>query len=464
MRIKSSRILKFLNIILPIIIILGEALLFFRNYMYNNRERVCSLSETQQGADYVFDGVTLRITTRGGDSGAWLADEMASDSGDILFTSAVGTIYELEVINGSTEILTDWTARIEIPEDMWVNNTWNGGVEYHQNVLGGSEAVQTIDLADYSEYDIALEHSMTGVGPMIRLYKGDSFVYYPDPDMNEMPIQPSKGGAGKESSVKIGFIMYIADRPIDYTADFSSAQICYHLKRSIFSDPLFWMMCVLAVVWVSCLLSMIIIKINLKRFVEQQKRDAKALEQTMQTFVNFIEAKDPSTMGHSLRVAKYSKMLAGKLGYPEEECHRIYCIALMHDCGKIYIPDDILTKPGRLTDEEYEIMKKHTVYGSEILRDFTAIEDIGTGALSHHERYDGKGYPNGLAGENIPMIARIICVSDAFDAMNSRRCYRDNLSRDAIISELENNRGKQFDPRITDCLLSLIESSEIDIG
>lgn len=142
---------------------------------------------------------------------------------------------------------------------------------------------------------------------------------------------------------------------------------------------------------------------------------------------------------------------------------RIYCIALMHDCGKIYIPDGILTKPGRLTDDEYEIMKKHTVYGSEILRDFTAIEDIGTGALSHHERYDGKGYPNGLAGEEIPMIARIICVSDAFDAMNSSRCYRSNLSAKVIISELKNNRGKQFDPHITDCLLSLIDSGEIKI-
>lgn len=464
MKIKSSRTLKILNIILPVAVISCGTLIFLRNYLYNTRERVCSLSEAaREGTAFVSDDISVRITTRGGESGSWLSDEMVCSDGSTLFTSAVGTIYELEVINNSPDILTDWTAEIEIPEDMWVNNTWNGDVEYHQNVLSGSEAVQTLDLSDYSEYDIALECGMTGVGPMVSLYRGDRFIYYPDSDMNEMPIQPKKEGSARESSVKIGFIMYIADKPVDYEADFSVGEVRYHLKASVFTNPLFWAVCALAVVWRSCLMSMIIIRVNLKRFVEQQKRDAKALEQTMQTFVNFIEAKDPSTMGHSLRVAKYSEMLAKKLGYPEEECHRIYCIALMHDCGKIYIPDGILTKPGRLTDDEYEIMKKHTVYGSEILRDFTAIEDIGTGALSHHERYDGKGYPNGLAGEEIPMIARIICVSDAFDAMNSSRCYRSNLSAEVIVSELKNNRGKQFDPHITDCLLSLIDSGEIKI-
>lgn len=109
-------------------------------------------------------------------------------------------------------------------------------------------------------------------------------------------------------------------------------------------------------------------------------------------------------------------------------------------------------------------MKKHTIYGSEILRDFTAIERMGSGSLCHHERYDGKGYPNGLAGEDIPLIARIICVSDSFDTMNSRRCCRNNLSEEVIISELQNNKGKQFDPNIIDCLMSLIESGAISIS
>ena len=135
----------------------------------------------------------------------------------------------------------------------------------------------------------------------------------------------------------------------------------------------------------------------------------------------------------------------------------------MHDCGKLYIPDEILTKPARLTNEEYEVMKKHTVYGSNILRDFTSIKDIQLGAMYHHERYDGKGYPTGKSGEDIPLIARIICVSDAFDAMNSQRCYRANLSPEVIQSELKNNKGTQFDPIIVDHLLKLIDDGRIKL-
>ena len=109
-------------------------------------------------------------------------------------------------------------------------------------------------------------------------------------------------------------------------------------------------------------------------------------------------------------------------------------------------------------------MKKHTVYGGDILRDFSSIDGIGTGALCHHERYDGSGYPNGLAGEDIPIIARIICVSDAFDAMNSKRCYRSNLDADVILDELKKNKGKQFDPIIVDHLLKLISTGAININ
>lgn len=465
MKIKSSRFLKFLNIILPIIILIGGAALFLQNYIYNTRERVCSFSEAERsGTAFVFSDITVDIVTRGGDSGSWESENFSDSNGEPLFEQAVGTIYEMVVANNSPDTLTEWTAVVYIPEDMCVNNTWNGDFEFHQNVRSGKEAVQTLNLAEYSRYDITLESCITSVGAMVKLYEGDYFVYYPNPDVSEMPIPPKKEGADKDSSTRIGFIMYIDNRTIDYIADFSEGEIRYRLQTSVLKNPFFWLLGVITVIWISCLLAMIIVKMNLKRFIEQQKRDAKALEQTMQTFVNFIEAKDPSTMGHSLRVAQYSRMIAEKMGFPAEECHRIYYIALMHDCGKIYIPDEILTKPGKLTEQEYGIMKKHTVYGSEILRDFTAIEGMGTGALSHHERYDGKGYPNGTAGEDIPIIARIICVSDAFDAMNSRRCYRSNLSSDVIISELKSNRGKQFDPNVTDCLMSLIESGAISMS
>ena len=138
-------------------------------------------------------------------------------------------------------------------------------------------------------------------------------------------------------------------------------------------------------------------------------------------------------------------------------------MALLHDCGKIGVPDSILRKPGKLTDEEFEIIKSHTVRGGEILNAFKSLENVGEGALYHHERYDGKGYPEGKSGDDIPFIARMICVADSFDAMNSIRVYRKKLTGDRIVSEIEKNKGKQFDPQIADVMLRLISEGRIII-
>jgi HD-GYP domain-containing protein (c-di-GMP phosphodiesterase class II) len=151
------------------------------------------------------------------------------------------------------------------------------------------------------------------------------------------------------------------------------------------------------------------------------------------------------------------------MGYEGEELDRIYYVALLHDCGKIGVPDQILSKPGRLTDEEYDIIKSHTVRGGEILERFKSLKNVGEGARYHHERFDGKGYPEGKKGEEIPLIARMICVADAFDAMNSNRVYRKRLTREHILSEIETNKGKQFDPKIADILLRLIKEGKINI-
>ena len=149
------------------------------------------------------------------------------------------------------------------------------------------------------------------------------------------------------------------------------------------------------------------------------------------------------------------------MGYEGEELDRIYYVALLHDCGKMGIPDSILCKPGKLTTEEFEIIKSHTTRGGEILSNFKSLENAGVGALYHHERYDGRGYPQGLKGEEIPLIARMICVADAFDAMNSSRVYRAKLSKEFIISEFEKYRGTQFDPNIADIMLRLIREGKI---
>ena len=156
-------------------------------------------------------------------------------------------------------------------------------------------------------------------------------------------------------------------------------------------------------------------------------------------------------------------MIAKELGYSEEQCENLRKIAILHDIGKIGIPDSVLNKPAKLTDEEYAIMKSHVIRGAEILRNFTMIENVADGALYHHERYDGRGYANGLKGEEIPLNARIIGIADAFDAMTAYRVYRKKLDLDYVIGELKKGRGTQFDPKLVDIMLRLIENGTVDV-
>ena len=219
---------------------------------------------------------------------------------------------------------------------------------------------------------------------------------------------------------------------------------------------------VLAAIWLIALIIYTIISIQIRKYNERHERDNEIINESMETFIGFIDAKDPYTNGHSIRVAKYTRIIAEELGYKGEELERIYYVALLHDCGKIGVPDNILGKPDRLTDEEFEIIKSHTVRGGEIMSHFKSLENAGEGALYHHERYDGKGYPEGKAGEDIPFIARIICVADSYDAMNTNRVYRNKLTMDDIIAEIERNKGKQFDPKIADVFLELYKNDQID--
>ena len=199
-------------------------------------------------------------------------------------------------------------------------------------------------------------------------------------------------------------------------------------------------------------------------YLKKEQKDIQLLfEQTAEALASAIDAKDKYTHGHSNRVADYTRMIAEELGVEGEELDRIYYVALLHDCGKIGVPDKILRKPERLNDEEFEVIKSHTVHGGEILDHFKSLNNVGEGALYHHERYDGRGYPEGRKGEDIPLIARMICVADSFDAMNSNRVYRKKLTKEDILNEIEKNKGTQFDPKIADVFLGLIKSGKIDM-
>lgn len=185
------------------------------------------------------------------------------------------------------------------------------------------------------------------------------------------------------------------------------------------------------------------------------------LSQTAEALAEAIDAKDSYTKGHSSRVAKYSAMIAEAAGKTKDECDEIYLIALLHDVGKIAVPGSIINKPGRLTDEEYEIIKTHPTRGKEILEKISISPNLAIGAHYHHERYDGKGYPEGLKGEEIPEIARIIAVADTYDAMTSKRSYRDGLPIEKVIAELKNGMGSQFDTRFAGIMVDLINDQKV---
>lgn len=176
----------------------------------------------------------------------------------------------------------------------------------------------------------------------------------------------------------------------------------------------------------------------------------------IKALVKTIDAKDPYTNGHSVRVAEYSKMIAEQEYSDTQKIQNIHNIALLHDIGKIAIPDEIINKPGKLTDEEYNLIKAHTITGAQILSEISSYPDLINGAKYHHERYDGRGYPCGLKGEEIPEIAAIIGVADAYDAMTSNRSYRKMLPQDVVRNEISKGLGTQFHPKWGKIMLQLI--------
>lgn len=182
------------------------------------------------------------------------------------------------------------------------------------------------------------------------------------------------------------------------------------------------------------------------------------------TIASIIEAKDSYTKGHSARVAEYSAILAKALGWKDEEIQNLKYIALLHDIGKIGIPDHVLNKPGKLTEMEFNIIKSHTTIGGDILKDIKTIRHVDSGARFHHEKFDGSGYPGNVSGNGIPAVARIISIADAYDAMNSKRVYRDAMSQEAIRMELIQGRGKQFDPDYLDVFLNLLAEGKVVVA
>ena len=207
------------------------------------------------------------------------------------------------------------------------------------------------------------------------------------------------------------------------------------------------------------LIIVIVLLIIMGRSNSKQEQSAK-LTSVVETLAAAIDAKDKYTNGHSGRVAEYSVEIARRYGYSEKRLDELYIMGLLHDVGKIGISDAVINKPGKLTKEEYEIIKTHPLIGAQILAKASQMSSMARAARWHHEHYDGTGYPEGLMGSEIPEEARIIAVADAYDAMTSRRSYRDILQQDEVRREIEDGKGTQFDPTFADIMLRIIDEDK----
>lgn len=274
----------------------------------------------------------------------------------------------------------------------------------------------------------------------------------------EAVVLNSKSGSVSYTNLPGGeYIFKVWVYKLGDTENYAEYTLQLTKERQLYEIPLFWIVIGLAGAAVVALIVLLIANSRVQRIHRRQQEYKSIVEQSLRTFAKTIDAKDNYTKGHSTRVAAYSRELAKRLGMSTDEQERIYYIALMHDIGKIGVPDSILNKPGKLTEEEMNVIRSHVNVGGEILKDFTALEGISDGAKYHHERCDGKGYCMGLTKDEIPKVARIIGVADSYDAMASDRCYRKALPQDVIIDELKQCSGTQFDPEVVPHMLAMIE-------
>ena len=239
-------------------------------------------------------------------------------------------------------------------------------------------------------------------------------------------------------------------------------------KKGFFEKPLVKACALLLIAGVICVLVVIYTSHRTRRLEKRSQEQKQLIREIVEAFSNVIDMKDQYTKGHSARVAEYTVMLAKELGIDEETTETYYCIALLHDIGKIGIPPEVLNKPGKLSDEEFGVIKSHSALGFEALKNISILPDLATGAGAHHERPDGKGYPKGLKGDEIPRVAQIIAVADCFDAMYSNRPYRKRMNFEKVVEIIKGASGTQLMPDVVDAFLRLVEQGKMrapdDIG
>lgn len=396
----------------------------------------------------------VEVAQRGTDpSDIWRTSIPALNSTKPGSGELVGIVYSGILENYASKIVLNWSLELEIEEDCYLNNCWNGSVEILQHNGRHFVKQKFMSFKSINPRDMKIDYIFSRQkNLLIPLKKGDKVIYYSDKIVNAHI-------KGFNPSDEFGFIFYTPENadPLE----FNNWKLNYEYKDAIFYEPSFYVFSVMLLIWAIFFIFIIRVR-SLKASKERDRfHDQQTIEQIMKILSNFIDAKDAYTGGHAERVGLYSKMIAEVLGKSETEARTIYYCGLLHDCGKIAIPDEILRKPERLTDEEFSVIKTHTTKGFTLLNTLSSIPEACEVARFHHERWDGRGYPYGLKGKDIPEFARIVCLADSFDTMNSNRYYRNALKKEQIVEELTKAKGTQFDPQIVDAFLSLIDKGII---
>ena len=355
--------------------------------------------------------------------------------------------YYLQSTNGIFVYDFNLTRDVPPPAKIAVSSVDLDGAHYYGNSIDIGKDV----------YRVAFNLSVFGFRPnngYTTYYKldgiDDEFTVYSD-DNRSIYYTNLPGGS-------YDFHIYVTD---EYGQTSNRIQIHLEKEKKFFEQWWFWAILLVIAAAAVYLVTSLIIRFKTRQSLKRQLEYKNITLEAIQAIARTIDAKDEYTNGHSIRVGAYSKLIAENMGMNSDEVDNIYYIALLHDIGKIAIPDSILNKPGKLTDQEFKVMKSHTTRGAGILKGISTIPQIIEGARSHHEKYDGSGYPEGISGEAIPFVARIICCADCFDAMASKRVYKDPFSLDVIIKEFERCSGTQFDPKISGVVVDLIAAGKL---
>ncbi len=335
---------------------------------------------------------------------------LASAGSQWMDQGKVITQYDIVLVNESPYPIHDWRVTINVADDSLIDSSWNG----------------------------------------FWSHAGDKIFYEPAEFNNNV-------APGERKS--FGLVMVSAE-----AFTMNEVTLDYYESRELKRYAVFWVFIGIISAAAIAFIFVEVVNAKISNYAKTHAAYKDLVSESLRTIANIIDTKDEYTKGHSVRVAIYSRMIAERMGMNEHDQERIYYIGLLHDIGKVGIPASILTKPGRLNDEEFEIIKRHPSMGAQIMKDFSSIPGVQNGIKYHHERYDGKGYNEGLKGEEIPLEGRIICVADSYDAMSSKRCYRNSLSYDFILDELKRNSGTQFDPDILVHMVALVEEGYAPIS